>query len=326
MTPQAALQAQLEDRRKRLETAVTQIGGTGRLAGLLREVDDALERIDNGTYGLCDVCHDTIEADRLLSDPLVRLCLDHLTEEQKRALELDLELAARIQGALLPSRDVAVDGWEAHLHYEPAGLVSGDYGDWVLPEGGRDDLFLLLGDVSGKGVAASILMSHLHAIFRPLLLAGLPLGEVMARGNRVFCESTLPMSYATLAAVRASRSGSIQVGNAGHTPPLLVRHGSITPVRAGGVPIGLFCAGDLALEEFRLEPGDFLFLYTDGLSEAANRSGEEFGLDRLEGFLGTLRGRSAGAIASACRDEVRRFQGGEPNRDDLAIMVLRRTG
>jgi sigma-B regulation protein RsbU (phosphoserine phosphatase) len=325
MSPQAALQAQLTERRKRLESVIGEIGGTAHLVGLLHEVDAALERIDNGSYGLCDACHDSIEVDRLLADPLVRLCLDHLTDDQRRALELDLELASRIQAALLPKQDLALDGWEAHLLYEPAGPVSGDYCDGVLPEGARSDLFLLLGDVSGKGVAASILMAHLHAILRPLIMS-LPLVEAIERANRVFCESTLPMSYATLVAVRASASGIVQICNAGHCPPLVVHGSEVTSVPASGVPVGLFSSGNYAQREAHLVPGDLVVLYTDGLTEAANPDGDEYGIERLDRLLRKITRSSAAAAARACREDARAFQSGEPNRDDLTLMVLRRAG
>ena len=113
-------------------------------------------------------CNDTVERDRLLADPLVRLCLDHLTSDEHRALERDLELAARVQRGLLPRSDVGFNDWRVHYQYNPAGMVSGDYCDLILPANDDGELVFLLGDVAGKGVAASLLMTHLHAMFRSL--------------------------------------------------------------------------------------------------------------------------------------------------------------
>src|SRR6266567_2405187 len=146
------------------------------------------QRLERGTFGLCETCHDTIEAERLLADPLMRFCLDHLTQDEQRALESDLSLAARIQRRLLPEPGVELAGWEVRYHYQPAGMVSGDYCDLLQTNNG---LLFLLGDVSGKGVAASMLMSHLHATFRSLAEAGLPLERMVEDANRIFCESTL---------------------------------------------------------------------------------------------------------------------------------------
>lgn len=159
------LRTELELRRERLLAASATETSNGTLHQLLASVDAALSRLHQGTFGICETCHDTIEADRLLCNPLLRFCLDHLSSEEQRALEKDLVLAAGIQKALLPPQDWAVDGWHARYHYQPANLVSGDYCDLIENE---DGFLFLLGDVSGKGVAASMLMSHLHATFRTL--------------------------------------------------------------------------------------------------------------------------------------------------------------
>src|SRR5437763_16439546 len=96
------LQNQLEERKRRLETAIAVAPENGGLPGLLREVDSALERMDKGSYGLCQECHETVEPDRLLADPLVRYCLDHLTQPERAALQRDLDSASEIQRTLLP--------------------------------------------------------------------------------------------------------------------------------------------------------------------------------------------------------------------------------
>src|SRR3954464_2807356 len=96
------LHGQLEDRKRRLEQAIALAPQNGSLAGLLREVDSALERMAGGTYGFCEECHEPVEQDRLLPDPLVRYCLDHLTDSQRAALQRDLDLASDVQRHLLP--------------------------------------------------------------------------------------------------------------------------------------------------------------------------------------------------------------------------------
>src|SRR6266850_4614382 len=173
------LREQLIERRHRLEDAAKGFHRPPDLTRLLQEVDAALYRMDQGVYGLCEVCHDRVETERLLADPLMSFCLDHLTSTQQRALEDDLQLASQIQTALLPSRKQKTDGWEVGYYYRPAGLVSGDYCDLI--DGEDQSLHFVLGDVSGKGVAASMLMAHLHAMFRTLVSVDLPLERMVER-------------------------------------------------------------------------------------------------------------------------------------------------
>jgi phosphoserine phosphatase RsbU/P len=161
----AFLQNQLEERKSRLKTAIALEPQRSGLAGLLREVDSALERMAKGSYGLCQECHESIEQDRLMADPLVCYCLDHLSASQRAALQRDLELASQVQRNLLPQMNLCTGNWETSYHYAPVGAVSGDYCD-LIPSDGQ--LFFVLGDVSGKGVAASMLMAQLHALFRSL--------------------------------------------------------------------------------------------------------------------------------------------------------------
>ncbi len=235
---QSYLRTELEQRRERLHAALRSPAADASLSQLLTAVDAALHRIDQGTFGLCETCHDTVEKERLLADPLVRFCLDHLTSAEQRALESDLSLAARIQRALLPKPGLAPAGWHVRFHYQPAGMVSGDYCDLLETDSG---LLFMLGDVSGKGVAASMLMSHLHATFRSLAEAGLPLDRMVEDANRIFCESTLAGQYATLVVGRAAHDGSVEFVSAGHLPLLHMNVDGATSKDSTGVPLGMFC-------------------------------------------------------------------------------------
>ncbi|MBP1635420.1 MAG: serine phosphatase, partial [Acidobacteria bacterium] len=280
MSPTEARE-QLIDRRRRLEGVLEAGMAVPQIEELLREVDSALERVEAGTYGLCETCHDAIEPDRLAADPLARFCLDHLTRSEARALEQDLELAGRVQQGLLPPKLLVDHGWEVAHEYRPLGAVSGDYLDIVRPPAHDGGLLFLVGDISGKGVAASMLMAHLHATARTLVGLDLPLPEVLARANRVFCDSTMQNHYATLVCGRLSSSGQVELCNAGHCPPLLLQGGTVTPLPATDVPIGLFCSGDFNVQTVALAPGDALVLYTDGITEATNDDGEPYGEERL---------------------------------------------
>jgi phosphoserine phosphatase RsbU/P len=313
---------QLLDRRQRLETAAATLGRAGEVTRLLHEVDAALGRMNAGSFGLCETCHDPIEPERLLADPLTQFCVDHLTPIEQRALEHDLDLASRIQRELLPKPDVRLDGWDVAYHYKPAGPVSGDYCD-LIPAN-ANEMYFLIGDVAGKGVAAAMLMSHLSALLRTLITLGLPLSQVMERASRVFCESTLPTQYATLVCGRASSSGEIEICNAGHPPPLLVHAGEIVRLDATGMPIGMFCSERFSSRIVRLAPGDTLLLYTDGLIEAQNVTGVEYGIERLAALAASAN-RQPKATVDACLRDLAAFRGASGAEDDLTILAISRS-
>src|SRR5690242_20762538 len=123
-TTQSFLHTELERRRASLQAAASVNASDASIHNLLHSVDEALARFNGGTFGICEVCHDSIEADRLLCNPLLRFCLDHLSSEEQRALERDLVLAAGIQRGLLPRIDWSAGNWQARYHYEPASMVS----------------------------------------------------------------------------------------------------------------------------------------------------------------------------------------------------------
>ncbi|NIN01086.1 MAG: SpoIIE family protein phosphatase [candidate division Zixibacteria bacterium] len=320
------LRQRLLNRRQRLQTAIGEFRETEQLMRLLRDVDSALERMDNGSYGLCNVCQEPIERERLIADPLTRNCLECLTPDQQRALQQDLDLASRIQAQLLPTKNLSLNGWEAYYHYEPVGPVSGDYCDLIIPDTGNGDLFFLLGDVSGHGVAASMLMAHLHALFRSLIAVGLSADQLVGRANRIFCESTISADYATLVCGRAAKSGEVHICNAGHCPPLLIRGGEITGLEATGLPVGIFGGGDYSVQRLQLNPGDSLLLYTDGLTEAQNRASVEYGTERLASLVRGRHDVPPQALTEVCLEDLKTFLSGTPKTDDLSVMVIRRVG
>lgn len=313
----------LLDRRQRLQVAISEFEDTSRLAHLLQEVDLALERMERGTYGLCEACQGTIEEELLIADPLCRFCLDDLTPDQQHTLEQDLYLASRIQDLLLPKLIPGMDGWEMAFHYEARGPVGGDYCDLVEPESEGGDWVFLLGDVSGKGVAASMFMTHLHATFRSLIPLGLPVNRLVERANRVFYASTLSEHFATLVCGRTSRSGEVEICNGGHVPPLWVHRGKVTGLRTTDIALGILPT-EYSSTKIQLAPGDSLFLYTDGLSEAVDRFDNQYGVERLSKLVGDSYALPPQALISACLEDLKAFRAGVPLADDLTIMVIRR--
>ncbi len=319
----AVLQERLLDRRRRL-AAVPDAAGRPELVSLLLEVDSALERLETGGWGLCAACHDPIEGDRLLVDPTVTVCLGCLTPEQTRALEHDLETAARMQSTLLPARRLAVDGWEIGYLYEPLGPVSGDHCDVVRPADGGP-VHVVFGDVVGKGVSAALLMSHLHALFRSQLGLGLEVAELLEGANRLLAESTQANSYATLLLARLHEDGALELANAGHPEPLVVRAHEVERLEATGLPFGLFAGSTFGVRRLELAPGDLLVLYTDGLSEATDPRGSEYGRRRAADLAARFRQRPVEELLDAFRADLDGFLDGAARADDLTVMAIRRT-
>ncbi|MBV9302402.1 MAG: SpoIIE family protein phosphatase [Acidobacteriaceae bacterium] len=315
---------QLLERRNKLEHAIARSNKPAPLELLLEEVDGALERMETGSFGVCETCHQAIEHDRLVSDPLTRVCLSHLSKRERDALENDLQLAARVQQGLLPKQNLNLDGWQICYHYEPAGLVSGDYCDFV--NAGQAGLYFMVGDVSGKGVAASMLMAHLHAMFRTLISVELPLKGMLDHANRVFSESTLPNQYATLVCGRALPSGRIEVCNAGHPAPLVFRDGDVRPLETFDLPVGMFAGEEFSVTEIQLESGQGMVIYSDGLSEATDSSGSEYGAERLRKVLGRTPIGGPSELVTLCRQDLAAFCRDSTLTDDVTLFVLGRNG
>jgi phosphoserine phosphatase RsbU/P len=309
---------QLLLRRKKLEEATAKTRAAS-LVQLLEKVDQALERVETGSFGVCEDCHGTVEAERLLADPLTRFCLGCLNPAEQRALEEDLALAARIQGGLLPGKELASAGWKVSYHYQPAGMVSGDYLDLV--DMGRH-LYFMVGDVSGKGVAAAMLMANLHAMFRALIPTGLPLEQLMARANRIFSENTLPTQYATLICGRADQEGTVEMCNGGHVSPLHVSDDGVKVIESCALPVGLFQDQEFTSTRMDMLPGDSLVLYTDGVSEAEDGQGVQYGETGLRTLLSKCCSLTSKELVDRCVQEVLAHRAGSPGLDDQTIMVL----
>ena len=324
---QTRLRSQLVDRRSRLESTISDLNRPPDLLRLLTEVDAALSRIDGPAFGTCAVCHERVEESDLAANPMATYCLCALTPERQRALERDLELAWQVQAALLPPLGLTAAGWQTHYRYLPHGPVSGDYCDLVA--NADAGLYFMIGDVSGKGVAASLLMAHLNAALRGFARSGLSPQEALGEADRLLAQSTLASHYATLVCGRADASGEVEIVNAGHYPPLVVRaDGSIDDVGAAGLPLGLAIAAGPGkrdpAERLRLNAGDTLVLYTDGLTEAANREEEEYGSERLSRVLSASVRLSPRELVARCLADVSSFLDGESFGDDFTVLALAR--
>lgn len=315
------LKKQLIERRERLEHSAKNLPEPVKIYKLLQQIDRTLERIDKGSYGICEVCHDPIEPERLEYDPMISVCLDHLNSEQQRALEQDLELAGKVQRGLLPEENIKLKGWEFGYRYRPAGIVSGDFCDFQQTDDGS--FFFVIGDVSGKGISASLMMSQLHALIRSFLTFGLPLQDIVKRTNRLFCESILSNNYATMVFGKGSPDGLIEFCIAGHNPPLLLQEKDITKIKATGVPVGLFCGSEYEVSSYALRPGNAVLIYTDGLTESFSNE-TEYGEERLIESFKQLGDKTPKLMLENLFDAHSTFMQSETPSDDVTVAVLKK--
>src|SRR5262249_6943365 len=154
---------------------------------------------------------------------------------------------------LLPKTPLAGASWDLAFTYEPAGAVSGDYCDLIPAEDGGG--LFMLGDVTGKGAAASMLMAQLHAIFRSLATVTTEVTALVEKANRVFCQGGISSHFATLVCGRFNGLGQVEVCNAGHCLPLHVRQTRVSAIPSAGLPVGILCDGEYPSQHVNLEPG-----------------------------------------------------------------------
>jgi len=244
---------------------------------------------------------------------------------RRRALEKELELARAIQVGLLPESLPQPADYELWASNAPSRAVSGDLYEAEMRNDGRECVMLVV-DVSGKGMAAALLTASLEALAVGPIEVGLPADEICAKLSRRLHARTSPERYATaFVAVLDNERHTVRYANAGHNPALLMRaDGRSQQLPATGLPLGLLPIVEYTAEEVSLAPGDALLIYTDGITEAANPEGEEYGLARLEATLRRHLGGSLDDLVEGLEQDLEGFVNGVPYGDDRTILVLRR--
>jgi len=249
--------------------------------------------------------------------------------EEKRRIDHDLNLARRIQKSLLPERTPEVPGFELAAFNQPALEVGGDYYDFLpLGEGAWG---LVIADVSGKGVSGAIIMALCRSVLRSHARHLQDPLSVLREVDRFVCEDIAEdMFISMLYAVLDVGSHTLKLVRAGHEKPLhyCAAEGEVRVVESRGIAIGIADPGtfDKQLEavELELEPGDVLLMYTDGIVEAMDRNGNEWGIKRLVEALRQAAPGGAAAVADAVRERLDRFTAGAAKYDDITLLVLSR--
>jgi phosphoserine phosphatase RsbU/P len=247
----------------------------------------------------------------------------HMELLEKQRMEEELKLGREIQSRLLPSAPVDVRGVELAAFSLPCYEVGGDYFDFLeLPDG---DLGLAIGDVSGKGVSAALIMSSVQAALRVAAPIEDDLARLVARLNALIFRSARGRKYATFFFGRYTPStGVLRYVNAGHNPPYIATAEGLTEIDSTGRPIGILPESSYTEGTIELPQGSTLFLYTDGLNEAADPDEVEFGNDQLRELFLAQRNEATNEIPSRVLDAVTTFERGAKATDDKTIVVMRR--
>jgi sigma-B regulation protein RsbU (phosphoserine phosphatase) len=243
---------------------------------------------------------------------------------QREKLNREVEIAREVQERLFPQAAPAIDGYDLAGACRPALGVGGDYYDFLALPDGRTGI--VIGDVAGKGIAAALLMASLHASVRgQAMLAGRALSELIARVNTLIYEASTSSRYATLFYGELDpATGHFDYVNAGHNPPMVLRGGGeMDRLDRGGTVVGLLPRFAYQQGSTELRPGDVLVCFTDGISEAQNAAGEEWGEEALSESARSAAAVPARELIERLMRDADRFAGGAPQHDDMTAVVLR---
>jgi serine phosphatase RsbU (regulator of sigma subunit) len=262
----------------------------------------------------------------LASVAAIRVENARLAEEQleRERLERELQVASEIQQRFQPASMPQVPGYELQGISFPCYEIGGDYYDFIHRKNGN--LVIALGDVSGKGTAAALLMSSLHAAVHAQFDTHPSLAETIASINRYLVESIPANRFVTLFYAELNpANGELTFLNAGHNPPLIVHaDGKMEQLAAGGLPLGIMAGADFREGRTTLRTGDVLVIYSDGVSEAVSPSGEEFGPTRLYETVARNLDASAAGIRDRIESALTKFSQGTPAGDDITMVIVKR--
>jgi sigma-B regulation protein RsbU (phosphoserine phosphatase) len=292
----------------------------------LRVLDETLHKAEAGSLGDCEVCHTPVESELLEMDYTSAVCLTHFSEQELRRLEFELELAQSVQRSLLPAKPPELPALEIAGFSRPAQLVGGDYFDFFQFADGAHGL--AIADVSGHGISAGLHMAGMQALLRTLIPTNRSPAEVLAQLDRLIIHNLRFSAFVSLfLAAFDAETSALRYASAGHNPPLLLRSGDAPGWLAPtGPALGLIEGSAFTEETLPLAPGDRLLLYTDGVTEAVNADGKQFGGKRLAAALENGGEASAREMLQLVRDALAAFTTEEALADDVTMVALRVRG
>lgn len=246
----------------------------------------------------------------------------HKSLMERQRLVKDMEFARTVQESFLPQRPPEIDGFKFSAHYTPAQEVGGDFYDFIHLDCGR--IGIVIGDVSGKGVPAALYMAKLGSDLRTLAFTEKDPAAALGKLNTLLAERSRRGMFATLLYVELdSLTGKLMIANAGHLPPVIKKaDGTVRKLApAGGAPLGILAGMSFTEEAVRLERGDAMVLYTDGIVEAMDAREELYGFERFEALIGKS-ASDPGQLKTAIIDDVNRFTGLSSQHDDMTLVVF----
>jgi sigma-B regulation protein RsbU (phosphoserine phosphatase) len=244
---------------------------------------------------------------------------------EKEKIEKELQIARDIQQSFLLQEPPLCTGLDIAFLNIPCSTVGGDHYE-AMPLGAREVVFSV-NDVAGHGIPAALLMSVFRSSFVHMLRQGNGIAAVIGHLNRLIAETTEANLYVTSFTCKVDAGGgTLEYINAGHPPPLVIRGDRALALDAGSLAVGMFAEADYPVTAFRLQPGDILVLYTDGVIEAAGESGEEYSRERLAAAATRLRHLPAAGLQAGLLAEIRSFCGRDDFADDLTLMVVKYLG
>lgn len=310
------------------EKRLMQLGPAGEreVRACLHNLDAAIAKATDDSLGICKVCHGYVNGSLLIMDYAANICLEHFSQAERRQLEWELEMSQVVQRALLPQAVPDIAGLELAAFSRPAQIVGGDYFDFFQYRDGA--LGVAIADVAGHGISASLLMASVQTALRTVAPLSDGPAEIVGHLNRFFCRNVHFTTFVTLFVSRfETGSRALTYVNAGHNPPLVARgkpngetHSWIRPTAAA---IGLIDEARYQGHELALFPGDVLMLYTDGVTEAANAAGEEFGGARLMDFVLHALPEPPQSLVTGIYRQVVEFTGDHQLLDDATLIACR---
>ena len=289
----------------------------------LHVIDTSLQKIEEGTFGICEICHDPVDSELLQMDYTATVCLGHYTEDELRQLESELELSQVIQRALLPQRIPTIAGYDIAAFSRPSHIVSGDYFDFLRFKDGSHGL--VVADVSGHGMSAGMLMTSLQTAFHTLVPGSDSPVEVLDRINHLYIHNISFSTFVTIFFASLNpQTKMLSYANAGHNSPFIYRRSTNESIwlKPTGSAVGLMEYFNVQPAKIQLMSGDILLLYTDGVTEAVSPQGnEEFGPERLAEVVRQNGDLPSDGIANKIRQALNTFTQGTLLADDVTLVV-----
>ena len=240
---------------------------------------------------------------------------------EKARIDEEMRVASQIQQALLPPPHRAGGFFEAYGTSISSRRIGGDFFDYLdLPDG---RFGVALGDVAGKGAPAALLATMLQGILTGQAAVATGPADTLARVNKGLLARAVEARFATVFFGILGADGALVYSNAGHNPPIVVSASGVRRLEAGGLVLGLFAQASYDQDTVQLAPGDIVVIFSDGVSEAANVDGEEFGDARIVEAISPVRGEAPQAVLQALLEAVKTFRGPAPQNDDVTALVVR---